>query len=254
MGDYNTIATLDTQTIPLQPLIAAYAPSQSANISGATEIHATLRGPMKNKQALEAHLTIPVLQLKYKNVAQIGAVSPIRVDYSNGVIALQHSIISGTDTDLEFQGSIPTNSAQPASLLLLGSLDLRLAQLFDPDIESSGQLKFHVNSYGQRANPDVHGQIDIVNANFATGTLPIGLQDGNGVLTLTKDRLQITSFKGSVGGGTVTAQGGVIYKPSMQFDLALSGQDLRMLYPDGVREGVSTHLALTGSPQSALLS
>lgn len=254
VGDYNTIATLDTQSIPLQPLVAAYAPSQSANISGTTEIHATLSGPMKNKQALEAHLTIPVLQLKYKNVAQIGAASPIHVDYSNGVIALQRATIRGTDTDLEFQGSIPTNSAQPASLLLLGNVDLRLAQVFDPDIESSGQLKFHINSYGERANPDVHGQIEVVNANFATGTLPIGLQSGNGVLTLTKDRLQITSFRGSVGGGTVTAQGGISYKPSMQFDLALSGKDMRMLYPDGVREAVSTHLALTGSPQSALLS
>ena len=63
-------------------------------------------------------------------------------------------------------------------------------------------------------SPDLGGQIEIVDANFASGDLPVGLQHGNGVLTLTKDRLNITKFQGTVGGGTVTAQGGVAYRPA----------------------------------------
>ena len=47
--------------IPLQPLLAAYAPAQAAQITGQTEIHATVRGPLKNKQLLEAHLNVPTL-------------------------------------------------------------------------------------------------------------------------------------------------------------------------------------------------
>src|SRR5205814_6379269 len=88
-GDYYANATMDTQAIPLAPLVAAYAPTQAGNLTGQTEIHATLRGPLKNKSLLEAHLTIPQLSANYKNTIQLGAVSPIRVDYINQVLTLQ---------------------------------------------------------------------------------------------------------------------------------------------------------------------
>jgi translocation and assembly module TamB len=56
-----------------------------------------------------------------------------------------------------------------------------------------------------------------------------------------------------VGGGKVTARGGVVYHPSLQFDLALAGKGVRLLYPDGVREGMSANLTLTGTPELATL-
>ncbi len=253
-GDYTTVASLDTQAIPLQPLVAAYAPSQGANITGQTELHASVRGPIKNIAALEAHVTVPTLAVNYKNIVHVGAANPIHLDYAQGVLTLQHAAIRGTDTDLAFQGNIPLkNAAAPMSLLMVGTVDLTLAQLFSPDISSSGQLKFNINSLGARANPDVQGEIQIVNANFAAGTVPIGLSNGNGVLTLTKDRLNITHFTGNVGGGTLTARGGVVYRPSLQFDLGVEGQSMRFLYPQGVREAIATDLSLSGTPQSSLL-
>ena len=253
IGDYNANAVFDTQAIPLAPLVATYAPTQAGNITGQTEIHATLRGPLKNKSLLEAHVTIPQLTANYKNIIQLGAAGPIRADLVNGTLTLQRSAIRGTGTDLQFQGTIPTNSTAPASLLLLGSVDLQLAQLFDPDVSSSGQLRFDINSYGQRSDPNVKGTVQIVNASFATAAAPIGLQNGNGTLTLTKDRLNVTEFTGKMGGGTVRASGGVVYRPVMQFDLGLAADGVRMLYPDGVRTALSSNLALTGTPQAALL-
>jgi translocation and assembly module TamB len=252
-GDYYTNATIDTQAIPLAPLVAAYAPAQAGNLTGQTEIHATVRGPLKNKSLLEAHLTIPQLAANYKNTIQLAATAPIRADFVNNVLTLQRSAIHGTGTDLQFQGTIPVSSNAPASLLLLGTVDLGLAQLFDPDLSSSGQVRFNINSYGERSDPNVQGNIQIVNASFATGTLPLGLQNGNGTLTLTKDRLNVTEFTGTVGGGKVRASGGVVYRPAMQFDVGLSAEGIRLLYPDGVRTALSSKLALTGSTQAALL-
>ncbi len=252
-GDYFAEATMDTQAIPLQPLLAMYAPSQTAGVNGETELHATLRGPLKNRKMLEAHATLPTLKLAYGSAIQLAAASPIHIDYKNGVIDLQKTAIRGTDTDLQIQGSIPTASHAPVSLLLLGTVNLQLAQLFSPDVTSSGELRFNINSYGARADPNVEGQVEIVNANFANGNLPIGLQHGNGVLTLTKDRLNIQSFKANVGGGTLTAQGGVAYRPSIQFDMGAAAKGIRMLYPQGVREEVDADLRLAGTTENALL-
>jgi translocation and assembly module TamB len=128
-----------------------------------------------------------------------------------------------------------------------------LADLFDPDVRSSGTLKFNINSYGGAGGPNVGGQIEIVDANFSSADSPVGLQHGNGVLTLTKDRVTISKFQGTVGGGTLTAQGGVAFQPSVQFDIGVAAQNVRVLYPEGMRESMDANLRLTGSTENAVL-
>ena len=252
-GDYAADATLDTQAIPLQPIFAIYAPDQAVDLTGQTEVHATLHGPLKNKKLLEAHITIPTLKLAYSNTIQLAETAPIKVDYKDTVVTLQRSGLKGTDTDLQFSGSMSTAKNAPVSLLLLGTVNLHMAQVFAPDIRSSGELKFNINTNGATTSPDFGGEVDIVDANFASGDLPVGLQHGNGVLSLTKDRLNITKFQGTVGGGTVTAQGGIAYRPAIQFDLGLAANGVRVLYPEGVRESVNANLRLAGSTDNAVL-
>jgi translocation and assembly module TamB len=253
-GDYEAAATLDTQPIQLQPVLAAYAPNQASSVTGQTELHATLRGPLRHRDRIEAHMVVPEFSLHYQKSIDLALTGPIHADYVNGVLSVQHSGLKGTGTDLQFQGSLPVlDRTKPVELLLLGSVDLQLAQLLDPDVTSSGQLRFNINSYGALANPNVKGQVEIVNANFATADAPLGLSNGNGTLALTSDRLNITNFSGTMGGGNVTASGGVVYRPALQFDVVLAARGVRMLYPEGVRQGLSADLTLTGTPERAVL-
>jgi translocation and assembly module TamB len=252
-GEYLADASLDTQGIPLGPFLATYAPERADNISGQTEVHATLHGPLKDRQKLEAHITIPTLKLAYGNTVQLAAVSPIHADYKDGVINVQRTAIRGTDTDLQFQGSIPTSGDAPMSLLLLGSVNLQLAQMFDPDLRSSGEIRFNINSYGPAGGPNLGGTIEIVDASLAYPDTPVGLQHASGTLTLSKDRINISKFQGTVGGGTLTAQGGVSLRPAVQFNMGLAAQGVRVLYPQGMRESVDANLRFTGSTDAALL-
>jgi translocation and assembly module TamB len=250
-GDYLTDATLDTQGIPLQPLLAVYAPDQADSVTGESEVHATLHGPLKNKNLLEAHVTVPYLRLAYTNNIQLAAASPIHIDYKNSILNVQRSAIKGTDTNLEFEGSIPVAGNAPMSLVLEGTVNLHVAQLFDPTARTSGELRFHINSHG--SGPNLGGEIDIVDANYASNDLPVGLQHGNGVLTLTSNRINVSKFEGTVGGGNVTAQGGVAYRPAIQFDLGLAAKGIRMLYPQGMRETLDANLHFAGSTDNANL-
>jgi translocation and assembly module TamB len=251
-GDYLADAKLDTQGIPLAPLIAVYAP-QADGVTGQTEVHATLHGPLRNQKLLEARVTIPVLKVAYNNTVELAATAPIVADYKDGMIHVQRSSIHGTGTDLQFEGSVSASGNGDMALMLKGTVDMQLAQLFDPDIRSSGQLKLNIDSHGPTSGADFAGQINVVDASFASNDLPVGLQHCNGVLTMTRDRLNISSLKGNIGGGTVTAQGGIAYRPSIQFDLGLSVQGARILYPQGVRENVDANLRLSGTTDTALL-
>jgi translocation and assembly module TamB len=251
-GDETIDAKLDTKVIALGPVLAIYFPAQAGNLQGQTELHATIKGPLKNQKQLEAHAVIPTLQLNYKNLAQIAAAGPINLNYKNGTLDVQRGALRGTGTDVQFEGRIPMTSTAPASLLVQGTVDLKLAQLFDSDISSSGQVKFDINSYGARTGDNVKGQIQIVNANFATGDIPLGLQNGNGVLTLLPDRLQIKEFKGMVGGGDMSASGALVYRPTPRFDLALTTRNTRLLYSN-VRGELKSNLTLVGTTESAQL-
>jgi translocation and assembly module TamB len=56
-----------------------------------------------------------------------------------------------------------------------------------------------------------------------------------------------------MGGGTLTAQGAMVYRPQMEFDLGVSAKGVRMLYPEGVRETVNGDLRLAGTTDKAML-
>jgi translocation and assembly module TamB len=73
------------------------------------------------------------------------------------------------------------------------------------------------------------------------------------VINVTQSRLEISSFEGKMGGGTINATGAVAYRPAIQFQLGLSANNIRVRYPEGVRAVISSNLALTGSPQASQL-
>ncbi|HEU4415277.1 MAG TPA: translocation/assembly module TamB domain-containing protein, partial [Candidatus Angelobacter sp.] len=244
---------LDTGRIDFQPLVAIYAPEQAADLSGQTELHASVRGPLAEKSRVEAHLDVPNLALKYKQF-QLSAVKEIRVDYQNGTATLQPMSIRGTGTSIDAQATVPVNSPKAATLLVQGNVDLQIAQLFVPGLTSSGQLQFDVDSRRYGPSSNLNGQIRIVKAAMHTVDSPIGLDDANGVLNVTQTRLEVANFSGQVGGGTVNATGAVAFKPSIQFGLGLTANNIRVRYPEGVRAILASNLALRGSPQASVLS
>ena len=252
-GEYLADASFDTDAFSLGPVLEAYAPDEAGDVSGQTEVHATLHGPLKNRTQLEAHATIPLLKVGYSNTVQLAAAAPIQIDYKNGVVSLQPTAIRGTDTDLKLQAAIPVSGGGGASLLAQGTVNLQLLQLFNPDLHSSGEVKLNINSHGPLNGTGVGGEIDIVDANVSSVELPVGLQHANGTITLAADRFNIDKFQGTIGGGTVTAQGGIVYRPRLQFNMGVAAQGVRILYPQGMRESVDATLRLTGGFNRATL-
>ncbi|HKV90978.1 MAG TPA: translocation/assembly module TamB domain-containing protein [Candidatus Angelobacter sp.] len=249
---YEANLQLDTGRIDFQPLLAIYAPTQAPDLSGQTELHATLRGPLAEKARLQAHVEVPTLGLNYKQF-QLAAAKPIHVDYQNGTVTLQPTSIRGTGTTIDAQAVVPLTTPKAAMFLVKGNVDLQIAELFVPGLTSKGQLQFDVDSrrYGPGAN--LNGQIRIVNANFHTLDSPVGLDHANGTINVTQTRMEIASFEGQVGGGTITAKGAVAFRPGVQFQLNLEANNIRVRYPEGVRVILASNLTLAGTPQASAI-
>ena len=251
--DYDATANIDTRAVDLGPLLASYLPRHGQNMRGETELHAWLKGPLKRPERLEAHLEIPTLSLGYQSV-QIANAAPIRIDYRGGTVTMERVELKGTGSDLQLAAVVPVAGDGTLRATATGNVDLHILQLLNPTLESSGQVKLDVGAQGTRARPDIHGLVQVIDGAFQTPDAPLGAEKVNAKLELQKDRVDITSFTAQTGGGTVTAQGSVAYQSAVRFNVALSGKEVRLRYPEGVRAILNSNLALNGTPDSAVLT
>jgi translocation and assembly module TamB len=252
-GDYQADASIDTGSIPLEGLAAAFATTVPEGFKGMTELHATLKGPLKDTTRIEAHLSIPTLNASYQQF-QIGAASPIRADFANSIVTIQPAEIKGTGTTLRVQGKIPVAGASSATLVAQGSIDARILRIFQADLHSSGTVSLDVRATGTPQDPSVQGQIGIHDIALNTPDAPVAIDKLNGTLDLSKDRLQISGMSAQVGGGQLSIGGSVAYRPSLQFNVALQGNSIRLRYPDGLRTVFDSNLAFTGNLQASSLN
>jgi translocation and assembly module TamB len=252
-GDYDVQANLDTAAIPLDAVMAAYASNVPTGFQGQTEVHAKLRGPLKDKARMEAHLSIPVLQASYQSL-QVGIKNPIRADYANSVLTLQPADIEGTGTSLHVQGRLPFGGPTAPTITANGSVDLRILRMIAPEIQTSGLLALDVRTSGTSQAPAFQGQLQLKDAALSTQDTPIGIEKLNGILDISESRMQVSTMTGIMGGGQFSVGGAITYRPNLQFNLAIQSQSVRLLYPDGLRTLLDTNLAFSGTPTASTLS
>jgi translocation and assembly module TamB len=118
-GDYETDTSIDTTVVPLDLLLANLGNTLPQGFQGQTEFHATLKGPLKDKSRIEAHVTVPKLDASYQSL-QLGAAGPIHADYSHSIVTLQPFEIRGTDTSVRVKGNIPLLGTTPADVTAQG--------------------------------------------------------------------------------------------------------------------------------------
>ena len=252
-GDFETDASIDTAAIPLDVLLATYASSVPEGFKGETELHATVKGPLKDKTKLEAHATISTLTASYQSL-QIGAVGPIRADYVHSVITLQPAEIRGTDSSIRIQGSFPLTGNASPTLTAQGSIDARIMRIVSPALQSSGAVALDVRTSGSAKNPVIQGQVRLQDISMATPDAPVSVHKLSGTLELTNERVHISSLAGEVNGGQISAAGSIEYRPSLQFNVALQGKSIRLRYPEGLRTLLDSSLAWTGNMQASTLT
>jgi translocation and assembly module TamB len=251
-GDYQTDASIDTSAIPLEVLLATFSNSVPEGFSGQTEFHATLKGPLKDTNQLEAHLVIPTLTARYQSL-QIGAAGPIRADYSHSVITIQPAEIRGTGTSLRVQGTIPIDGKSAPNLTAQGSVDVHTFRIFAPDLRSSGTIALDIHAGGSAASPQVAGQVRLQDIVFATDAAPLGIDKLNGTLNLDNEHVRISNLTGQVGGGQISVGGSITYRPTQQFDIALTANSVRLRYPDGLRSVLEGNLNWVGTMNASTL-
>src|ERR1700733_2849547 len=259
-GQQNVSGTVDVKSLPIAAVLAQFLPSQSANIKGQTEIHLSFQGPLKAPEQIQTHLEIPTLDVASGD-AQIALVHPLKADYRDGAVTLASTQIQGTGTNLTLGGTVSlplkalkTDAAPHYAFSADGSVDLTALQKFAPNVRSSGRIDVHITTQGNSAVPEMKGELRITDAALSTEAVPVGIENLNAQINLSGMRADIAKFAGTAGGGTISAEGFVIYGRDTNFDLALTAQSVRIRYPEGFRSILSGRVNLHGTPNDSNLT
>jgi translocation and assembly module TamB len=249
---YYTRATLDTKGMPIEELLALYAPAKNNGPRGTLEVHASAEGPLNDKTRMQAQVIIPTLKADYQGL-QIGNTRPVHIRYADSIVTLDSTEIAGTDTTVQLQGQLPLEGSAPVTLSAVGEVDMRLLRFFQPDVQSSGKLLLDVRGTGATAHPTLQGQLRVQDVSLMTPDAPLGLQKLNGVLDVNNDEVTITQFAGEAGGGQVSARGLIRYRPQLQMNVALQANSVRIRYQDAIRTVLEGNLDFVGTTEAAAL-
>ena len=252
-GAHYMHATLDTKGMPIEGLLALYAPVRSGGPRGILEVHASAEGPLNDRARMQAQLVIPTFKADYQGL-QIGNSRPICAHYANSIVVLEPTEITGTDTSLRVQGQLPLGGKAPVTLAAVGTVDMQLFRFVQPEVQSSGKVSFDVRGVGTTANPALQGRVRLQNIAMMTPDAPLGLQNLNGVLDVSNSQVNITQLAGEAGGGQVSARGTIGYSPQLQMNVALQAKNIRVRYKDAIRTVLGGDLNLVGTSEGANLN
>jgi translocation and assembly module TamB len=254
--------------ISLATLCALAMPDHKpAPVNGFVKGGFTFRGPLEHLEEMhgearldqaEVRSSVPVNGETQERAAELvfRNAGPIVVDAVNGVANIRSLEIEGKDTALSVRGSVAYLPQRPMELSVGGSADLRLLELFDRDMQSSGQSDLAMSVTGTRANPAINGTLRVKNGAFLLKGVPNGLTAVTGLVNFNRDRATLQDLTAQTGGGRVSLTGFVTYGAGGPLVYRLQGnaENVRMRYGGTGSITANADLQLTGTSKNSLFS
>jgi translocation and assembly module TamB len=249
--NFDTQANIVLDSLNIAPFLRAF---HVQSVSGNSSIGGTINvaGPLRQPKQFSGDAEINQFTVNLQGIMLQDA-GPIRASLHNGVLNLTQAHIIGPDTNMEVSGAADLMGTQDLAVTGQGSINMALAQTFDPDITSSGHLDFNVNASGTITQPLFSGRVHLTNVAMALKDLPNGISKLNGNLIFDQNRLQVQDLVGTTGGGQLKLGGFLTYQQGIYGDFTATGKDIRVRYL-GISATADTTLHLQGSQNNMLLS
>jgi translocation and assembly module TamB len=250
-GNFDTQANLVLTNLNIAPFLRAF---HVQSVSGNSSIGGTVNvaGPLREPKQFSGDAEINQFAMTLQGIMLQGE-GPLRASLHNGVLKLTQAHITGSDTNLAVTGTADLLGDQVLAVTGNGSVNMKLAQTFDPDITSSGHVDFNVEANGTLTQPSFSGRMHLSNVAMALKDLPNGISKLNGNLIFDQNRLQVQDLVGTTGGGQLKFGGFLTYQQGLYGDFTATGKDIRVRYL-GISATADTSLHLQGSETNMLLS
>jgi translocation and assembly module TamB len=250
-GNFDTQANAVLTNLNIAPFLRAFhveSVSGNSSINGAINV----TGPLRQPKQFSGDAQINQFNVTLQGIALQGQ-GPLQASLHDGVLRLTQAHITGMDTNLSLTGSADLWTTRALTVTGNGSINMKLAQTFDPDITSSGHVDFNVDVNGTITQPSFSGRLQLTNVALALNGLPNGISRLNGTMVFDQNRLQVRDLVGMTGGGQLKIGGFLTYQQGLYGDFTATGKDVRVRY-SGISATADTTLHLQGTEKNMLLS
>ena len=249
-SDFSTKAKLQFSKFDIGALLKLL---KVTGINGQSDLEGTAQvdGPLAHPEKLTGEASLAELAVVIEGV-HLASKGAVHASIANGVAHLDPVEITGEDTDIKLRGSLGLTGKQQLDVVADGSVNLRLAESIDTDLNASGVTSFQMEAHGPLLAPILQGKAEFRNASLALGDFPNGLSQINGSLEFIQNRLEVRSLTAMSGGGQLNLAGYLGFQRGLYADLTVTGLGIRLRYPQGISSLADAHLHLQG-PQSNLL-
>ncbi|MFM8395956.1 MAG: translocation/assembly module TamB domain-containing protein, partial [Acidobacteriota bacterium] len=248
------------ENVDLAPFIAILAPEQSGRLSGTVSGGVSVSGPLRNGStepsidALRGDLTIRQLDL---NVAgnQLRLAAPLAIELAQSTVTLPPARLVGSGVEISAEGRVGLADTKPLTIGMRANFDLSRLSGIDPSLTAFGTVSIEAQADGTVDRPNLSGAVDVRNLGVSSRELPFFLNNGNGVITLAGEQLQINSFRATANDGRFEARGSVRLdglEPS-EWRIELKAEQAELYYRE-LGASLSTALVVTGTPAGQTIS
>jgi translocation and assembly module TamB len=251
-GDYATQAKLDFSQFNIGALIRS-AHIRGLNGESALAGTVTLDGPLARLTDMRGEARLQELAVTVSGV-HLKSEGGAHLTLDHAILHLDPLHVTGEQTDLRAQGSLSLKDNKQLDFAASGAINLKLAETIDADLTASGNTSFQVEAHGPLMNPNLKGRIDFQDAALSLEDLPNGLSQLRGTLEFNQNRLEIRSLTAMSGGGLLSVGGYLAYQHGIYADLTVTGNGIRIRYPQGVSSLADASLHLQGQQNNLLLS
>lgn len=249
-GDFQSKAQLSLSHLDINPVLTML---NVQGVKGHSIIDGTFNvtGPLKTPKMLEGDARISQFSVGVQNVT-LASQGPLHASLRQGILQIDPLHIAGQDTDLTAQGTADLFGEDgDLDMKAAGSIDVKIAQLFNAEILSSGKVDFNVNAGGTLQQPDLTGQVKFTNVAVSYQEFPSGISQLNGTLAFDENRLEVGNLTGVSGGGQVKVTGAITYQQGIYADIKLAATNVRIRY-SGLSTTADANLRLQGTSKNLL--
>jgi translocation and assembly module TamB len=189
---------------------------------------------------------------------QLNATTPLTVRFSPSEISFDGTRFTGPGTNIVLDGTLATAAGGKENLNVTGSLNLQVLNGLSPDFFSSGTAEVAMRVSGAFDDPRLIGTASMAGASVSVlvGNERWTVSNLQALLRFTANQAQIDSFSGMLGGGRVTATGGVLLEgfAVSRFLINLHGSNVSVPFPENFRSTLDADVELKGSGREQLIS
>jgi hypothetical protein len=178
--------------------------------------------------------------------------APIKLALDRHSIRVSEMRMVGEDTQLDVSGVVNLHDERIA-MRASGDANLGILQGLVANIRSSGRAALEASFEGPMRAPLVTGTLRVQDGRIRQFQLPHALENISGPVRFDSRGISLEEVTARLGGGPVRFGGRIDlngYQPG-RIEVSMTGENMRLRFPEGMRSVVDANVTLTGTPEAA---